>query len=69
MKRLSWPALRQLSDDPLALGKAAQTTHSETLEPRTKTADRIVKSICPYCAVGCGQNIYVKDERIIQIEG
>ncbi|MBV8363158.1 MAG: dehydrogenase [Candidatus Eremiobacteraeota bacterium] len=69
MKRLSWPALRQLSDDPLALGKAAQSTHSETLEPRTKTADRIVKSICPYCAVGCGQNIYVKDERIIQIEG
>jgi formate dehydrogenase major subunit len=32
-------------------------------------ADRVVSSICPYCAVGCGQRVYVKDERVIQIEG
>lgn len=25
--------------------------------------------VCPYCAVGCGQLIYVKDGRIIDIEG
>ena len=29
----------------------------------------MVKSICPYCAVGCAQNVYVKDEKVIQIEG
>ncbi len=29
----------------------------------------MVQSICPYCAVGCGQRVYVKDERVIQIEG
>ena len=29
----------------------------------------MVKSICPYCAVGCGQEIYVRDEQVIQIEG
>ncbi|MCU1398066.1 MAG: dehydrogenase [Acidimicrobiales bacterium] len=29
----------------------------------------MVSSICPYCAVGCAQRVYVKDERIIQIEG
>ncbi len=29
----------------------------------------MVRSICPYCAVGCGQRVYVKDERVIQIEG
>src|SRR4051794_37142344 len=29
----------------------------------------MVKSICPYCAVGCGQRVYVKDEKVIQIEG
>ncbi|MBV9737807.1 MAG: dehydrogenase [Candidatus Eremiobacteraeota bacterium] len=69
MKHSGWPALRQLDGDPFALGKAAQSARSEELEPRTKSADRIVKSICPYCAVGCGQNVYVKDERIIQIEG
>jgi formate dehydrogenase major subunit len=36
---------------------------------RTRTADRVVKSVCPYCAVGCAQNVYVKDDRIVQIEG
>jgi len=29
----------------------------------------VVRSICPYCAVGCGQKVYVKDERVVQIEG
>jgi formate dehydrogenase major subunit len=29
----------------------------------------VVQSICPYCAVGCGQRVYVKDERVTQIEG
>jgi formate dehydrogenase major subunit len=29
----------------------------------------MVQSICPYCAVGCGQRVYVKDEQVIQIEG
>jgi formate dehydrogenase major subunit len=26
-------------------------------------------SVCPYCAVGCAQLIYVKDKKIIDIEG
>jgi formate dehydrogenase major subunit len=63
------PLLRQLRGDPLALGRAARSTHSEQLTPRTATADRVVQSICPYCAVGCGQKVYVKDERVVQIEG
>jgi formate dehydrogenase major subunit len=29
----------------------------------------VVKSICPYCAVGCGQDVYVSDGRVTQIEG
>jgi formate dehydrogenase major subunit len=29
----------------------------------------MVRSICPYCAVGCGQRVYVKDEQVVQIEG
>src|SRR3954453_7651106 len=63
------PLLRQLKGDPLGLGRAAQSRHSAQLEPRTRTADRVVKSICPYCAVGCAQNVYVQDERVTQIEG
>jgi formate dehydrogenase major subunit len=62
--------LKQLtSRDRLALGKAAKSRHSENLTARTKTADRVVQSVCPYCAVGCGQKVYVKDEKVIQIEG
>jgi formate dehydrogenase major subunit len=63
------PLLRQLRGDPLGLGRAAQSARSETLTPRTRTADKVVQSICPYCAVGCGQKVYVKDERVVQIEG
>jgi len=63
------PLLRQLTGDALGLGRAAQSERSRELEARTATADRVVKSICPFCAVGCGQNVYVKDERVIQIEG
>jgi len=63
------PFLRQLKGDPLGLGRAAQSERSAQLTPRTQTADRVVQSICPYCAVGCGQKVYVKDEKVVQIEG
>jgi len=63
------PFLRQLRGDPFGLGRAAQSGRSERLEPRTHTADRVVQSVCPYCAVGCGQKVYVKDEKVVQIEG
>ncbi len=62
------PLLRQLRD-PLGLRRAAQSRRSRQLTPRTATADRVVRSICPYCAVGCGQKVYVKDEKVVQIEG
>ena len=61
--------LQQLAGDPLGLGRAAQSPHSRDLRARTADADRVVQSICPYCAVGCGQKVYVKDERVVQIEG
>jgi formate dehydrogenase major subunit len=65
-----WPVLRQLRGrDLLGLGRAAQSVRSAALEPRTVEADRMARSICPYCAVGCGQRVYVKDEQVTQIEG
>src|SRR5919201_4114777 len=63
------PLLRQLAGDPLALGKAARSVRSARLRPRTRTADKVVGSICPYCAVGCAQRVYVSEERVVQIEG
>jgi formate dehydrogenase major subunit len=64
-----FPFLRQLREDRLGLGRAARSRRSDELRPRTEKADRVVKSICPYCAVGCGQQVYVRDEQVIQIEG
>jgi formate dehydrogenase major subunit len=67
---LSWPLVRQLSGpDGLGKGSAVTSAHTEAITPRTSTADRVVKSICPYCAVGCGQKVFVKDEHVVQIEG
>jgi formate dehydrogenase major subunit len=67
---LGWPVLRQLTGkDPLGRGPAVRSEQTEEITPRTATADRVAKSVCPYCAVGCGQRIYVKDEKVIQIEG
>ena len=70
MKLDRWPVLRQWQgDDRSGRGGAAKSERSVHLLPRTYTADRVVKSVCPYCAVGCGQNVYVKDGRVVQIEG
>ena len=65
-----WPVYRQLTgDDPLGRGSAAYSRTTQTLVPRTATAEKVVKSVCPYCAVGCGQNVYVQDGQVTQIEG
>jgi formate dehydrogenase major subunit len=66
----AWPVARQLkASDLLGLEHTAASERTRNLQPCTKTADRVVRSVCPYCAVGCGQLVYVKDEKIIDIEG
>lgn len=65
-----WPVARQLRDgDWTAYAGASRSPRTEALRPRTEGADRVVRSICPYCAVGCGQLVFVQDERITDIEG
>ena len=65
-----WPIVRQLFHrDAAGLGATAASDRSRTLTPRTHQADRVSRSVCPYCAVGCGQLVYVKDEKIVDIEG
>jgi formate dehydrogenase major subunit len=67
---LQWPVVRQaLTGDVLGRGPAVTSERTRTMASRTSTADRVVQSVCPYCAVGCGQRIYVKDEKVVQIEG
>ena len=65
-----WPIVRQLTErDGLGLDQIAASSRTATLRARTAEADRVVASVCPYCGVGCGQLVYVKDEKIIDIEG
>src|SRR5690349_20579128 len=66
----SWPVYRQLTgNDPSGRGAAVTSARSEHLHPRIADADAVVKSLCPYCAVGCGQNVFVRDGKVTQIEG
>ena len=65
-----WPAYRQAAGpDRTGRGAAVKSGASERLTARTASADRVVKSVCPYCAVGCGQDVYVTDGKVVQIEG
>src|SRR6185437_10096251 len=67
---LEWPVVRQLSSgDLFGRGPAVASKRTRTITPRTATADRVAQSVCPFCAVGCGQRVYVKDEKVVQIEG
>src|ERR1700728_4579673 len=82
---LQWPVVRQVrSGDLLGRGPAVTSERTRNLTSRTSTADRVVQSVCPYCAVGCGQRIYVRGveggrraeggevgrrEKVVQIEG
>ncbi len=65
-----WPVARQLATgDVLGRGAAARSPRSDEWRARTEDADTVARSVCPYCAVGCGQKVYVKDGTISQIEG
>ena len=65
-----WPLWKQIqTGDFEAFGRTAFSGRSGRLEPRTVSADTVVASVCPYCGVGCGQLVYVKNEKIIDIEG
>jgi formate dehydrogenase major subunit len=71
---LQWPVVRQVrSGDLFGRGPAVTSERTRNLASRTSTADRVVQSVCPYCAVGCGQRIYVRrvegGEKVVQIEG
>jgi formate dehydrogenase major subunit len=70
MKVAAWPVVRQIgARDRTGLGATVASERSAGLRPRTESADRVVSSICPYCAVGCGQRVYVENEHITNIEG
>ncbi len=63
-----WSIPRQLEgQDPQST--AAVSAGSRAWRPRLEEADRVGTSICPYCAVGCAQLVYAKNNQIIHVEG
>jgi formate dehydrogenase major subunit len=69
MLPLSQPT-QSLVSQALEFGSRVQPFSNESREkaPRIRDA-KVVHSVCPYCAVGCSQNVYVKDGKVIDIEG
>jgi formate dehydrogenase major subunit len=65
---MPWPFLTQLSTRSDGTGAEAMTNETRQLRPKHDGAD-VARSVCPYCAVGCGQLVFHKDGRIVSIEG
>src|SRR4051812_13829211 len=63
-----WPVVRQLRTGSDGTGPEAMSDQTRNLRPKTDGA-QATQSVCPYCAVGCGQLIYHKDGKLISIEG
>lgn len=67
---LDWPVIRQLrSADKTGRGVAVTSKATRETAPRTLEADSVAQSVCPYCAVGCGQLVYSKDGKVTHVEG
>ncbi len=63
-----WSIPRQIAgQDPQR--QAAESEHSRAWRPRLEEADHVGTSVCPYCAVGCGQLVYAKGNQVIHVEG
>jgi formate dehydrogenase major subunit len=63
-----WPLVRQLTQGGDGTGAEAMSDGTRALRPRSEGAE-VARSICPYCAVGCGQLVFHRDGRLVSIEG
>ncbi len=57
-------------EEVMQIGSKVQHFSTESIQknPRIRGAE-VVKSVCPYCAVGCSLNVYVKEGQVLDIEG
>jgi len=64
----NWPLAQQILYGRDGTGLEARTARTRALRPKNHGAD-VTRSVCPYCAVGCGQLVYHRDGRLVNIEG
>jgi formate dehydrogenase major subunit len=65
---MKWPLMRQLAGGGDGTGPEAISEATKNLRPRNSGTE-VARSICPYCAVGCGQLVHHRDGKIVSIEG
>lgn len=63
-----WPVLQQLKHGTDGTGVDAMSDATHSLAPRN-VGTQVARSVCPYCAVGCGQLIFHRDGKVVSVEG
>src|SRR5580693_6430476 len=65
---LQWPVLQQILHGGDGTGPEAMSHRTQTLRPKNEGA-KVARSVCPYCAVGCGQLVFHQEGKLVSIEG
>lgn len=65
---LRWPLVRQILHGADGTGLEAMSDETRNLLPKNHDAE-VARSVCPYCAVGCGQLVFHKNGKLVSIEG
>lgn len=63
-----WPLMKQILTRSDGTGVEAMSDETRNLKARIK-GTKVARSVCPYCAVGCGQLIHHKNGTLVSIEG
>jgi formate dehydrogenase major subunit len=63
-----WPVMRQILSGGDGTGEEAMSARTRNLHPRHLDAE-VTRSVCPYCAVGCGQLVFHRNGKLVSIEG
>jgi formate dehydrogenase major subunit len=60
----------KISGSSLLLGTLGASATADTKEEKYKIEGaKETKTVCPYCSVGCGINVYTKEGKVIAVEG
>ena len=63
-----WPLVKQIVNGGDGCGAESMTAATRGLGPRHDGAS-VTRSVCPFCAVGCGQLIFHDGSRVLAVEG
>jgi formate dehydrogenase major subunit len=65
---MRWPVYQQIKNRSNGNGSESWSERTKTLKPKTDGCE-VARSICPYCAVGCGQLIFHREGKLVSVEG